>query len=390
MQQRPKIAIVANSTWNIFNFRLSLIKELKRSGYRVIVIAPVDQYIHYLNDNYFTKHIAIKRMRAQKRNPIADFRLLLELYRIYRKEQPDLVLHFTVKPNIYGSLAAQMAGVRSVPTVTGLGFPFLNDNLKNKLIRPLYRRAFRGLSKVLFHNRDDRDLFVREKMIRPGQTMIVEGSGVDMSFFKPQPLPRQDRFIFLFVGRLLKDKGILEFVGAARQIQRIAKHAECWVVGELNTGNPSKVSKYEVLGWVSEKVIRYFGHAREIRNYISQANVLVLPSYREGLPRSVLEAMSMGKPIITTNVAGCRETVLNGTNGMLVTPRDTDALAEAMVQMYQMDEDALQRMGNASMEIVRERFDVNLINQEYLKLIKELLDPQKHVQAAPKVNKKVL
>ena len=143
MGEKPKIAIVANSTWNIYNFRLSLIKTLKAAGFRVIVIAPVDEYIHYLNDNYFTKHIPIRRMKAQRRNPFMDMLLLWELYRIYKQEKPDLILHFTVKPNIYGSLAASMAGVKSVSTITGLGYSFLNSDLLNALVRPLYRRALR-------------------------------------------------------------------------------------------------------------------------------------------------------------------------------------------------------------------------------------------------------
>ena len=375
-RQRRKIAIVANSTWNIFNFRLSLIKELKQAGYRVIVIAPVDQYIHYLNDSYFTKHIALRRLKAQKRGLLADIRLTMELYRIYRREKPDLVFHFTVKPNIYGSLAARMAGVRSVPTVTGLGFPFINRSLSNKLIRPLYRIAFKNLQKVLFHNKDDMELFIREQTIRPSQGEVIDGSGVDMSYFSPRRSDHSNRFIFLFVGRLLRDKGIVEFVQAARQVQRIAKQAECWIVGELNTGNPSKVSKYEVLGWVSEKVVRYFGHARDIRNYIAQSDVLVLPSYREGMPRSVLEAMSMGKPVITTDVAGCRETVEEGVNGMLVPARDADALAEAMVRMYQMGKDQLEQMGEASKILVEKRFDVQLINVHYLRLVQSILEQQ--------------
>ncbi|MBR9921983.1 MAG: glycosyltransferase family 4 protein [Bacteroidetes bacterium] len=381
MGEKPKIAIVANSTWNIFNFRLSLIKTLKAAGFRVIVIAPVDEYIEYLSDSYFTKHIPLRNMRAQSRNPFKDLLLLNELYRIYRREQPDLVLHFTVKPNIYGSIAARMAGIKSVSTVTGLGYAFLNKNLLNNLVRPLYRRAFRKISRVIFHNHDDAKLFLKQRVVRPEQSMVVGGSGVDMGFFAPENKKRnRDKFIFLFAGRLLKDKGIVEFTIASRQLLRLAKRAECWVIGELNDSNPSAISKYQVFNWVSEKAIRYFGHTKDIRKYIRQADVMVLPSYREGLPRAILEAMAMQKPIISTDVAGCRETVEEGVNGLLVPPKDPDALAEAMLQMYQMEEEEVEEMGFQSRELCRRKFDVRIINMRYLELVRKLINLPEDVE----------
>ncbi|MCB0704386.1 MAG: glycosyltransferase family 4 protein [Saprospiraceae bacterium] len=380
MGDRPKIAIVTNSTWNIYNFRQSLIKTLKAAGFRVVVIAPVDEYIHYLSDSFFTKHIPLRNMRAQRRSPLKNVQLFWELYRIYKRERPDLVLHFTVKPNIFGSMAASFAKVQSVPTVTGLGYAFLNKGILNGLVRPLYRRAFLQLPKVIFHNHDDSKLFVSKKIIRENQAMIVGGSGVDMGFFAPQQVPKREKFIFLFVGRLLRDKGILEFTAAAKQLLQLAKGAECWVVGELNNSNPSAVSKYQVLNWVSEKSIRYFGHTNDIRKYLEQADVLVLPSYREGLPRAILEGMAMQKPIIATDVPGCRETVEEGVNGFLVTPRDSDALAEAMVQMYQLDESVIEEMGYQSREICRKRFDIRLVNLLYLELVRKLLNLSEDVE----------
>ena len=390
MGEKPKIAIVANSTWNIYNFRLSLIKTLKSAGFRVIVIAPVDEYIHYLSDSYFTKHVPLRRMNPQGRNPVKDLLLFWELYRIYKREKPDLVLHFTVKPNIYGSLAATVAGIKSVSTVTGLGYAFLNSNFKNKLVRPLYRFAMRKLPKVLFHNQDDIEQFIKERLVRREQTMLIGGSGVDMGYYKQGPRQGSERFIFLFAGRLLRDKGIIEFVSAARQLLRLAKRAECWVVGELKSANPSAVSKYEVLGWVSEKAIRYYGHAKDIRKYMSQADVFVLPSYREGLPRAVLEAMSMGKPIITTDVPGCRETVEEGKNGYLVTVKDSDSLAEAMMRMYKLSDPELEEMGANSVRLCQERFDVRIINLRYLELIRSLLDPEYNAEAVSSKSRTIL
>lgn len=321
---KKTIAIVANSSWNIYNFRQPLIKQLKLAGYRVLVIAPVDEYIHYLNDSYFTRHIPLRFLAAQRKNPLWDLLLLWELYRIYRREKPGLVLHFTIKPNIYGSLAARWAGIRSVPTVTGLGYAFLHNGLLSRLARSLYQLAFRGIARAIFHNEDDRRLFIREKLIVEENTMVIPGSGVNTNHFRPLPRPDTDKVVFLFIGRLLHDKGIREFATAARELRRLAPRAECWVVGQLNPEYPAAVTQQELLQWIEEHHIHYLGSTKDVRPFIKQAHALVLPSYREGLPRAIIEAMAMGKPIITTDTAGCRETVEPGCNGYLTPPPRCD------------------------------------------------------------------
>ena len=367
------IALVANSTWNIYNFRQPLIKQLKAAGFRVLVIAPVDEYIHYLNDSYFTRHIPLRFMAAQRKNPFWDLLLLWEIYRIYRRERPDLALHFTIKPNIYGGLAARWAGVPCMPTVTGLGYTFLHNGLLGQLARRLYRLAFRSAARAIFHNEDDRQLFIQEGLIPESRSLAIAGSGVNTNHFRPLPQPDTDKFIFLFIGRLLHDKGIREFAAAARQLCRLAPRAECWVVGQLNPEYPAAVTQQELLQWIEEQHIHYLGSTKDVRPYIKQAHALVLPSYREGLPRAILEAMAMGKPVVTTDTAGCRETVEPARNGYLVPARDPAALAEAMLQLYHLSAEEQQAMGDYSRKKALQEFDEKIIVEAYLELCREVL-----------------
>lgn len=374
MKQEKKIsiAIVDNSTWNIYNFRFTLIKRLKAAGYRVIVIAPVDEYIHYLNESYFTKHIPTKRMAPQSKNPLRDLMLIWELYKIYKKEKPDLVLNYTIKPNIFGNIAARIAGIPSFSTITGLGYTFMTQNLTNKLVKHLYRFALRGVKKIIFHNPDDRQLFVKRNLSKATQSYTVQGSGVNTNYFRPLSIqPREDKFIFLFIGRLLYDKGLAEFVQAAQQLKKKLPHAEFWVIGEVNIKNPSKIAKDQLLEWVEARDIQYLGPTKDVRKYIRKATAVVLPSYREGMPRAILEGMAMGKPIITTDTPGCRETVEEGKNGYLVPIKNTTALAQAMSKMYHLDLVELTRYGVHSRQMALKKFDDKVIIEQYFNLIEE-------------------
>ncbi|MCB0375565.1 MAG: glycosyltransferase family 4 protein, partial [Sinomicrobium sp.] len=302
---RKKIIIVDNSTWNIYNFRLSLIKKLKAEGYLVVVVAPVDKYIHYLNESYFTKHIPLRYLSPQTRNGFRDLMFVWELFRIFRSERPDLVLNYTIKPNIFGNLAARLAGVPSLATITGLGYTFLNRGIIHFLVPWLYYWAFRKVRKVVFYNPDDREEFIKRQIVPAEKSTVIPGSGVNTNHFRPLPKSGTNKFVFLFIGRLLYDKGLREYVEAARQICDLTPDAECWVIGEFSGKYPNAVTEKQLLTWIAAKHIRYFGEAQDVRKYIKQANVVVLPSYREGVPRSLLEAMSMCKPIITTATAGC-------------------------------------------------------------------------------------
>ena len=370
-----KIAIVANSTWNIYNFRLNLIQQFQSKGYSVIIITPIDKYYSYLNKSYFTKHIPLQQLSPQSKNPFKDLLLLHELYKIYKKEQPDLILHYTIKPNIYGSIAARLTGIKCISTVTGLGYAFLNEGFYTNLVKPLYRFAFQNNNRIVFHNHDDQKLFSELKISNYQNSEVIKGSGVNTSFFRPSKISKdKGNFIFLFIGRLLYDKGILEFIHAAKHARQIIKNAEYWVVGELKAKNPSNISKKEFLQWVENGYIQYWGTTNDIRDFINKSDVIVLPSYREGMPRAILEAMAMGKPIITTDTAGCRESIDHNKNGYIVPVKDHLALAEAMIKIANLDQDQIEKMGLASRNKVLREFDEKIINQRYLDLAEEILN----------------
>jgi glycosyltransferase involved in cell wall biosynthesis len=384
MRKAPKIAIVANTTWNIYNFRLGLMRELSAQGFRVVVIAPIDEYIHYLNDTHFIKHIALKKLNPQSKNPLKDLLLCKELYQIYKKEQPDLILHYTIKPNIWGNLAAKWANIPTISTLTGLGYTFLHGNFTKHIIRRLYKVALGQSKKLIFHNSDDQHLFKKYNLVGEGQGAVIPGSGVNTDFFSPIVKPSSKKFIFLFVGRLLYDKGIAEFVDAARQIRRVTNNTEYWVVGQLNAKNPTAVSEHQLQDWLENKDIRYFGTSNDIRKYLKDADVFVLPSYREGMPRAVLEAMASAKPIITTDTAGCRDTVKEEENGFLVPVKDSISLAKAMLKMYHLNREELVKMGEKSREMTLEFFDETIIISEYLKLIKQIISGNNEKQTKRK------
>lgn len=357
---------MANTTWNIYNFRMGILRKLVREGHEVVVVAPVDNYIHYLQQFPSVRHLSLKHLNPQSKNPLSSLLLFWELFRLYRAEQPDIIFHFTIKPNIFGSLAAAWAGVRSIPTVTGLGYTFLHSRWLNHLTIRLYRFAFSGVEKVIFHNQDDLHLFVERRIIRSEQGVVVAGSGVNTNYFRPLPKPLSaHKFRFLFIGRLLYDKGVKEFVEAAAILRERASQAvECQIVGDLAAPNPNAIPKREFLQWLKMRYFRYFGAASDVRPFLKQCDVLVLPSYREGMPRAILEALAMGRPIITTDVAGCREAICSKT-GQLVPVKNSAALAEAMLAFSRKPDEELQLMGMAARQRALRVYDERLVVNAY-------------------------
>lgn len=366
----PLIAIVANTTWNIVNFRLSLIKSLLAANYQVLVIAPVDEFTAQLNG---IRQVALTKLKPKSKNPINDFLLCRELYQIYQKEQPALILHYTIKPNIFGNFAARCAGISTISTLTGLGYTFLHGSFTQKIIRQLYKMALEKSKRLVFHNPDDLALFTKNQLVKSQQGMVIAGSGVNTKHFALAYKEDTTKFVFLFVGRLLYDKGIEEFVLAANEVCKMTANTEFHIVGQLNAANPAAVAETQLKKWLSNKRIKYHGSTNDVRPFLKATNVFVLPSYREGMPRAVLEAMASGKPIITTDTAGCRDTVEEGRNGWLVPVKDADALAHAMLKIYQLDQQKIAKMGERSRELVLQKFDESIIVAKYLELIKKLL-----------------
>lgn len=363
--RKNRIILVANSSWNIFNFRLSLIKELYLKGREIFVLAPEDEYSPKLKEAEYLKFIPINKLQPKGLNPLSDFRLFVFLYKQYKKIQPDYVFHFTVKPNIYGGLAAQLAGVKYISVITGLGYVFIQNGWLAVLIRRMYALAFRKALAVVVQNADDKEMLL--PIIPNNRDRLIRGSGVDIEYFQPTSLPQD--FNFIFIGRLLKDKGIIEFLEAAMLILKTNQDCKFTVVGEQGANNPAALSEDELSRYKKHSQIQFVGKVDDVRPFIEQASVMVLPSYREGMPRAVLEAMSMARPIITVNSAGCKDTVIPAYNGWLVDMKTVIPLAVAMKEALNMSRMELEKMGANSRTLVGKHFAIKIINKGFLALL---------------------
>jgi len=367
-----RIAIVANSTWNIHNFRLNIIEKLLDEGWQVLVIAPLDEYITYKERFPTVKHIPLRHLSRDGKNPIKDLKLTLELRTIYKKLKPDVILHYTHKPNIFGGIAARMLGMNSMAVVTGLGYAFLHKGLTQNITKGLYKLVKGAHSKFIFENEDDQALFIKQGIIAEEQGASINGCGVDTNYFAPYPNGIvKEKTTFTYIGRLLYDKGILEFVTAAKKMKAMNSSTEFWVVGELDESNPSMVKKSELLKWIDEGAIVYHGFVKDVKPLIAKSDCIVLPSYREGMPRIVLEGMAMAKPIITTKTAGCRQTISEGKNGYLVEVGDANDLYEAMQSFVDLSSDEQHEMGAAGRLLAEEHFNAKKIAQDLYDIVSQ-------------------
>ncbi|MBR9999087.1 MAG: glycosyltransferase family 4 protein [Cyclobacteriaceae bacterium] len=362
-----KIAIVLNTSWNIHNFRMGLIHTLLKQGHEIVAIAPEDEFSIKIKE----AGCSFERITMDSRgaNPIKDFGLTIELFRIYRRIRPDIILHFTVKPNIYGTFAARLLNIPSINNVCGLGTVFLNKGLISVIAKIMYKMAFRYPNKVLFQNEDDLDLFIREKLIKLDKTDRVPGSGINLEKFTPRKNEKNEKFIFLMIARLIYDKGIVEYINAIRKLKTKGIDAKFQILGAIDEEHKRGIPASLVHTWVGEELIDYHPKVSDVRDYIRDADCIVLPSYREGTPRSLLEAAGMAKPIVTTNVAGCNSVVIDNTNGFLCKLKDVDDLAEKMEKMVDLAEADRERMGNNGRKIVEQYFDENIVIDKYMNLI---------------------
>ena len=293
-------------------------------------------------------------------NPLADLRLLFHLFFLYRKLAPDVVLHFTIKPVIYGSVAARLAGVpRIVNTVTGLGYAFTGrqSGWLKRIVMPMYRAAISSAHFTFFQNSEDRDFFVSRNLAKPENTGVLPGSGVDCDRFRPRPEALDgDRPVILMVARLLEDKGVREFAGAARMVREKRPDARFVILGRRDERNPSVIPEKEISGWIDEGVLEWPGETDDVRPWLAKARIVALPSYREGTPRSLLEASAMAKPIVAADVPGCRDVVDHGKTGLLVPVRDAKSLAEAVSSLLE-NPGLCGEMGAAGREKMLARYD---------------------------------
>lgn len=361
------LVISINASWNIVNFRRGLIAGLRAAGWRVVALAPADAWSPRLA-GLGAEHVPIA-IDSAGLSPLRDLALLLRYRRALGRIRPAAFLGFTAKPNVWGSLAAHALGIPVINNISGLGTAFVEPGPLRRILSRLYRLALRRSAVVFFQNPDDRALFLEERLVRPGQARLLPGTGIDLDRFRPAEAPPPGPFAFLMVGRLLWQKGVRDYVEAARIVRRERPDVRFRLLGFLDSANRSAVPRAAVEAWQAEGLIDYLGDTDDVRPDIAAAHCLVLPSWREGLPRSLLEGAAMARPLIATDVAGCRQAVEHGVNGLLCAPRDPAALAEAMLHMLRLDEEQRAAMGAAGRARVERDFAEQAVVDAYVEAV---------------------
>ena len=408
---KPLIVLTANTAWNLAHFRAPLLQAFAKRGFLLVALAPVDASV--LRLQAMGCKVEPLPVPVHGRNPWADFILFWNYLRLLRRYRPVALLSFTVKPNIYAGLAARLLGITQLGNISGLGTAFIQGGWLGRLVQGLYRLGLGGARTVFFQNPDDRDFFLARRLVREGQAALLPGSGVDLKYFKPDLASDADLltkgvqadtstakgqrhdgpqageaseakpqrpFVFLFIGRTLGDKGLLELVQAMRLLGEqhtgpAAADADALsatptprllILGPDGGTNPTAIAPSLLAQWRQDPQLELLGPTDDVRPYIRRADCVVLPSYREGTPRSLLEAAAMGKPLIATDVPGCRQVVQDGQNGYLCQAKDPHDLARAMRQLMQLPVEKRLAMGQASRKLAEDVFDENRVVQHYL------------------------
>ena len=368
-----KFLFIDNSLWSQLNFRGSIITYLRDLGHEVVIISPVDAPSKGMVMLDGVRHIAIEMQRTST-NPLHDVRYFFRLLSIYRKERPDYIFHFTIKPNIYGTLAARLLGIRSTAMVAGLGFTFTHGGLASKIAHQLFRLGLSFADKIMVLNRENQRVLVERRVARDEQIVLLEGGeGVDLDKFAFSD-NRSDKTIFLMVARVLYDKGYREVVEAAKIVKRTHPEVEVQLLGPVDEAYPNAVSREQIRKDEESGAITYLGYTVEPAKLMGRPGILLLlSSYHEGLNRSLMEGCALGKPIIASDISGCRETVRQGENGYLVPPKDVNALVDAMLHYLSLSEEKKETMSINSRRLAEERFDINRVKGCYDRILQEHL-----------------
>lgn len=363
-----KALLLSSHTPSLFWFRVDLMKAMQAAGYEVVAAAQMPEADW--SDRFKALGVKYRQISVARNglNPLGDLTTLNDIKKLLKEERPDKIFAFQAKTISYGAIAAKSLGITEFyPMVAGLGSIFRGEGLKNKLVRTvmsvLYKQAFNKSKKIFFQNNDDRKMLIDAGLLKEKQIVMIHGSGVNIDKFQPTEFPETPTF--LFIGRLIKDKGVGEYLAACTKIKEMYHNrVRCLLVGPYDS-NPSALKPEELQPLVDKGVLEYFGEQSDVRPYISQCTVYVLPSYHEGTPKTVLESMAMGRTIITTDAPGCRETVKNGENGFLVPVKDVDAVIAEMQYLIERPQECV-RMGAKSREMATQIFDVNRVNKTIL------------------------
>ena len=370
MADLQRIVFVANTSWSIFKFRLYVIQKLVEKGFDVYVLAPRDPYTGRFENLPGLTFIALSHFNAKSLSPAEDLRLYRELLSHYRKIRPRLIFHYTIKANIFGSMAAAKAGIPVISVITGLGYAFAGKGWLQSVARILYRRALRSVKEVWFLNEDDRQVFTGMGLVPGSKTFILPGEGVDTDTFFPSPYPlEKDDVTFLLIARVIRHKGVYEFAAAAEQLQSQGLRVRCQLLGGFDEGNPVGIRHAVVTEWERRKILTYLGHTDDVPPVIEQADCIVLPSYREGLPLSLLEGASMAKALIAADSPGCKSIVVEGENGYLCRKMDSADLARKMIEYCRLPAAVRRSLGLNAREKVLREFTRERILEIYLQKI---------------------
>lgn len=358
-----KIAVLSSFTTSLFWFRIDMMRSFQKAGYEVLAVGDGSEA--EWAERFAELGIRYRQIPVQRNgtNPMSDMKTLTALNRLLKEEKPDKIFAYQAKTVIYGGIAARMNGIREFyPLIAGVGSVFLGDSPKQKLIRSIlvteYRLGMAKAPKVFFQNRDDLKVFTDHKILPEEKAVMLHGSGVNVEKFTPSPLPEKPGF--LCISRLIRDKGVGEYLEAARKLHQRRPDVKCVLVGPFDT-NPSAIKPEDLQPYIDDGSVEYVGEQKDVQPWLKACTAYVLPSYHEGTPKTVLEAMACGRPAITTDAPGCRETVTDGVNGYLVPVRDVDAIVTAMEQMLD-DPAKTAEMATAARQIAEEIFDVHKIN----------------------------
>lgn len=368
-----RILMVSNTAWYLFNFRLRLMQALREAGHEVVAAAPPDAWLPRLREAGF--EVEELKLSGAGTNPLTELASVRQLTGIFRRRRAELVFSFTPKGNLYSALACIVLRRHFVPNVSGLGRTSIKRSPLTLLVRLLYRLTLRRATHVFFQNDDDLESFVAQGLVTRERSERLPGSGVDLDRFRPRPraaLRAPDAPAFLLVARMMWDKGVGEYVEAARLVRRQHPQAEFRLLGFVDVQNPSAITRAQMAAWEAEGLVRYLGPTDDVAPFLADADCVVLPSYREGLPRTLLEAAAMARPIVTTDAPGCRDTVIDGASGFLCKVADAPDLAAALLRFVALPAEERTAMGRVGRDHVEQRFDERRVLQAYLEQAQRL------------------
>ena len=378
------VGIFSNTFWSIYNFRRSLIRRLINDGYKVYAISADDKY-RRLVEEMGCETVVIKSFDAQSTAVLKEAAIIREIIRTLRALPFEYIYTFTIKPNLYTALTTALTGKKIILTVNGLGNVFSKGNTISRVSLQLFKNAFKRAHQVVFQNRDDYQFFRERITLDPSKVRFVRGSGVNTDEFdvSVKPSPPGDQLVFLMACRLLKEKGVYEYIAAARRVKAQYKNVQFWLLG-MQAKNPSAISIDEVRQFAEEGTIKLISQTDDVNGLLETADVLVLPSfYNEGVPRILLEGLSKGMPIITTDSVGCRETVMHERNGYMIQPKSTDALETAFQQMIQLRPEERDAMRNESRHLAETEFDEAKVIENYINIIRDSRSVVDHFAIKP-------